>query len=401
MIKIIIDNPIICSFYENNPNISCEKVNLLLIDMLTRLGDDNVITSNHYNNSNSREVADIRTEISDILTDAFNKIDTQHTNQSQEQIKDIVANFDLKSTMMLHNIQQPIYSFISNSEERINKNITAINERQPTKADEYSMLLKDISNIIHNNQSNVCVNSLRTTCNTLYTSADVRSIELTNVDQAVTMKRFRCSDVLIQRINSEDNIHSEQIDGLYKNVSDYNYSGIIISESSGFSGKKDFHLDIHNNHVIVFIHKYQSNELKLEMAVNMIDNIMKHINLLKLPTDTGISISKEVLDKINNEYQLFISQKNAVVEILKDTQKKVIAQMDEIKFPFLEKYLSTKYVAPVCNSGLKCDVCKNYSANNLKALAAHKRGCLRKHPHYSKQSNAVYDKENMNNNIAT
>ena len=111
--------------------------------------------------------------------------------------------------------------------------------------------------------------------------------------------------------------------------------------------------------------------------------------------ETNIHIPKDILDKVNNEYQLFLSQKNAVVDVLKDTQKKVIAQMDEIKFPFLEKYLSTKFVAPVCNSGLKCDVCKNYSANNLKALAAHKRGCLRKHPHYSR--NKVEDKENIIN----
>jgi len=28
--------------------------------------------------------------------------------------------------------------------------------------------------------------------------------------------------------------------------------------------------------------------------------------------------------------------------------------------------------------GLKCDMCKSFNANNLKALAAHKRGCARK-----------------------
>ena len=76
---------------------------------------------------------------------------------------------------------------------------------------------------------------------------------------------------------------------------------------------------------------------------------------------------------------MFITQKLAVIDVLKESQKKVIAQIDEIKFPSLDKYLSGKYSAPIIKSGLKCDICKYYSANNLKALAAHKRGCMRKH----------------------
>ena len=78
---------------------------------------------------------------------------------------------------------------------------------------------------------------------------------------------------------------------------------------------------------------------------------------------SGIHITKELLEKINNEYQLFISQKTAVVDLLKENQKKVINQMDEIKFPFLDKYLSTKFSAPVATCGLKCDVCKNIGLN--------------------------------------
>jgi hypothetical protein len=44
----------------------------------------------------------------------------------------------------------------------------------------------------------------------------------------------------------------------------------------------------------------------------------------------------------------------------------------------LDKFLSTKYSAPIQKPGLKCDLCKSFSGNNLKALAAHKRGCIRK-----------------------
>ena len=87
---------------------------------------------------------------------------------------------------------------------------------------------------------------------------------------------------------------------------------------------------------------------------------------------------RSILDNINNEYQLFLSQKNALFEVFKESQKKVFAQIDELRFPSLDKFLSTKYSAPIQKPGLKCDLCKLFNANNLKALAAHKRGCIRK-----------------------
>lgn len=394
---ITISNPTICDFYGRNPHISFEKINLLLIDVLnaTISKRDNNSDGNGNNNSNlcvldRVEHIKMFDTISKVVSE---KLDTISNSNNEKQLKEMMNHFEMKSTLMLQNMQQPLYSFITNSEERLHKDIETIKSNY-NNGDNYESLLKDITTIIEN-RHNSSSGNIRLAFNTMYTSADVRSVEVLGIDEGITMKRFRKPDILIQLKCSEENIHTEEITTLYKNVSDFNSSGIIISQNSGFVGKQDFHVDIHNNQVIVFIHNYKNDDLKLQMAVNIIDNLMTHINQLKLPMETNIHIPKDILDKVNNEYQLFLSQKNAVVDVLKDTQKKVIAQMDEIKFPFLEKYLSTKFVAPVCNSGLKCDVCKNYSANNLKALAAHKRGCLRKHPYYNK--NKGEDKENLIN----
>ena len=397
---ITITDPIICDFYERNPHISFEKMNLLLIDVLNATmsnNNNNNNNNNSFGNNNSNLCVLDKGEhikISDTIRKVVSeKLDIMSNNNNETQLKEMMNHFEMKSTLMLQNMQQPLYSFISNSEDRLQKGIETI-KSESRNDDKYGSLLKDITTIIENRHNHSSGN-IRLAFNTMYTSADVRSVEVLGVDEGITMKRFRKPDILIQLKYSEENIQTEEITTLYKNVSDFNSCGIIISQNSGFVGKQDFHVDIHNNQVIVFIHNYKNDDLKLQMAVNIIDNLMTHINHLKLPMETNIHIPKDILDKVNNEYQLFLSQKNAVVDVLKDTQKKVIAQMDEIKFPFLEKYLSTKFVAPVCNSGLKCVVCKNYSANNLKALAAHKRGCLRKHPHYN--INKGGDKENIIN----
>jgi len=118
--------------------------------------------------------------------------------------------------------------------------------------------------------------------------------------------------------------------------------------------------------------------IKIETAVDIIDQLSSKIRQFKHQTEEDCIIPKDMLDTINNEYQLFLSQKNAVVDVFKESQKKVLSQIDEIRFPTLDKYLATKYSAPIQKPGLKCDLCKSFSANNLKALAAHKRGCIRK-----------------------
>ena len=146
------------------------------------------------------------------------------------------------------------------------------------------------------------------------------------------------------------------------------------------SNKNDFQIEFHNNNVIIFIHNSEYSNHKIEAAVNIIDHLyFKLQQFNKTGINDDFTIPKDVLEIINNEYQMFMTQKLAVIDVLKESQKKVIAQIDEIKFPSLDKYLSGKYSAPIIKTGLKCDICKCYSANNLKALAAHKRGCMRKH----------------------
>jgi len=83
------------------------------------------------------------------------------------------------------------------------------------------------------------------------------------------------------------------------------------------------------------------------------------------------------LDEINREYQTFITQKEIISNAIKESQKKILVQLDDLNFPSLAKFLSTKFSASI-KQGFKCDLCRVFTVNTLKGLAAHKRGCSRK-----------------------
>jgi len=286
---------------------------------------------------------------------------------------------------MLQNIQQPILSFISSSEERINKNVNAIKENITNTDDKHMSFVNNVTSMLDNYKKKQHIehrtnNHFISFLTKSFGNADISS-KFFGLDNTTTiLKRITKPTILIQNYELETNIHVDDINSFMNTISDENACGILISQYSGVSNKNDFQIEFHDNNIVIFIHNADYSNTKIEAAVNIIDHLYFKLHQFnKTGINDDFTIPKDILELINNEYQMFISQKTAVIDVLKESQKKVMAQLDEIKFPSLDKYLSSKYSAPIVKQGLKCDICKCYSANNLKALAAHKRGCMRKH----------------------
>jgi hypothetical protein len=70
-------------------------------------------------------------------------------------------------------------------------------------------------------------------------------------------------------------------------------------------------------------------------------------------------------------------QKETIITGFKEQQKRLLSQLDDLRFSTLDKYLSTRY-SSCKKQGYNCDLCNNFSVGTLKGLAAHKRGCARK-----------------------
>jgi len=363
---------------------------------------DKITTIMEANNSNllNKTVDVIRTIIPNINAKQFEEInrslysfqkaiagDTQTLLKSVDthSLKDYMNNFEIKSSLMLQNIQQPILSSITASEERITNNVNSVKDNIATTEETHKTMFHNMSSVLNNGKSksnieNITNNHFVSFLTKSFASADISSKLFGMNTPTTVMKRIRKPDVLIHNYELDTNVSSDEMASFMNVLSDENKCGILISQYSGISNKNDFQIEFHNNNVIIFIHNSEYSNHKIEAAVNIIDHLyFKLQQFNKTGINDDFTIPKDVLEIINNEYQMFMTQKLAVIDVLKESQKKVIAQIDEIKFPSLDKYLSGKYSAPIIKTGLKCDICKCYSANNLKALAAHKRGCMRKH----------------------
>jgi hypothetical protein len=311
-------NKRILQFYENNPALDFETMNLLLIDML-----ENIIVNGI-------------------------KVDS---------------------------------SYISASEDRTN---TIIKEGQNRLLNEFTHALSKFKD--EEKSQPVIDKKIANLLTKLYSTSEVQT---KRSDGLVVLKRQGRPNILFENSDIENNVTADEIQSFTLLVDEYNCNGIFLSQQSGISTKKNYQIEIHNNNILVYVHQAEYNPCRIETAVDIIDQLSNKIRQFKHSGGDDCTVPKDVMDTINNEYQLFLSQKNAVIEVFKESQKKVLAQVDEIRFPTLDKFLATKYSAPIQKPGLKCDLCKSFSGNNLKALAAHKRGCIRKNGNKPPHDNQI------------
>lgn len=356
-------------------------------------------------------------EINTTLTQFYESLssDTKKLSQSFDSIgiKEYLNNFEMKSTLMLQNIHQPIYSFISASEERTNKNM---NDMKEMNDDKYNQLLVNMNDIIKStvhDTKNISVKQEEKTLMSFLSSifGDAELFRKQQDSNIILMKRMRKTNVLLQSFDTDVNLSTENVRNFRQMILEDNCSGILMSHNSGISTTTDYEIEIQNNNVLLYIHNLKYSTSKIDVALHIIDNL--HTTLYQTNNRANITdnftIPCDVLENINNEYQVFIKQKKTLIEMVKENQKKMLSEVDNFQFPFLDKYLSSKYTKATMKPGYKCDICKLYNAQNLKALAAHKRGCSRKHgkkiTYYnsSERDNCitpiVFDSENTNKKL--
>jgi len=185
--------------------------------------------------------------------------------------------------------------------------------------------------------------------------------------------------IIVEHKISEINISSDVTKLFVESCKNQKSNGIFISQNSGIIGKNLFDIEFVESNVIVYIHNADYNEATIRMAFVVIDKISEKINMLN--TDNkNILMSDESLCKIQNEYNQFIEQKEQLQNNIKMSQTQLIHQINNMKLLNLNDYLSMKSVQKSDKIYLyKCDLCNFYTSNTLKGMAAHKRGCKKKH----------------------
>jgi len=288
---------------------------------------------------------------------------------SKEQLDVFFANFDTKYDRMMQSVQTPILQVLSMNDERINKNI---NKQQETQ-EKMLTNLEDFLNKYKNNSSlkgKFSENLLHKVIIQMFPTAEIVDTSKMNHTGDIVVKRENRDSIIFENKDYADNVSAEEVNKFIGDCEKQSMHGIILSQNTGIASKKNYHIDIKKGKVLVYVHNVDYSQYKIQIAVDIIDTLSEKLKHTVAEKEEN-TVSKEVLEEINAEFARFILQKEAIINVVKDCQKKIIDEIKTISLPSLEKYLSGKFGADQIT--YTCDVCNRFTTQSKKLLASHKR----------------------------
>lgn len=218
------------------------------------------------------------------------------------------------------------------------------------------------------------------------------------------MKRTGKPTILFENKNYESaNVPKKEVDKFLFDVQQQQCSGIFMSQKSGIALKQNFEIELHQGHVLVYLHHMNYDQDKLLAACDIIDRLSEKFR--EHPQE-DVTISQELLQSIHQQYQTFLDKRERILTQMHEQHKKMVADIKELSMGELNSWLSTMFATtqrstrkPAAAAGasagdeerplqnelipaatLLCDICHTFTTDNPRSLNAHKPACKRKHP---------------------
>ena len=302
--------------------------------------------------------------------------------ETANMIPEFIHNFETNSTHMIHTTQLLLTDFLT-AKETLAKKITesfATNGESAISA--YCKFIYEAKDFLQAFGPNVSVHSSSSSQNIISLLSRLYNTGYIQPDETEpsisVLSRDEKPTICIQQLQIKDrNINTDEIARFLQMTKEKNVHGILVSQYTGITSKPNLYIDIHHNRVYVYVHSLEYSPEKLQSAIDIVDTISAKLTDFNNSVEQKYTVPKDVLDEINREYQAFIIQKETIMGTMKESYKKILAQIEDLRFVSLDKFLSTRY-SYFKKQGFVCNLCNVFSVSTLKGLAAHKRGCNRK-----------------------
>ena len=411
--QIIITDPTIIAYYEENENIDIVTMNHIFIDILKTLSTNLSETINSTINS---KVLNLVTEISSNLANTKHDLMMKLLESKREYIEDIktIVNTSTLSNnekinaiieknndslltktthklmeinskdvdKMMTSIQQPIISYINSSEERTNTNLTQIKDSVSHQNVTQSKLSLDINDFLGKYKNNsqfkgaVAETDLYYMLQSIMPTDEIIKVSgsTATCDFKVNRQNKQKSCILFESKDYTQSVPSDEVSKFERDVQMQKHHGIMVSQRSPITYKNQFQIDIINGLIHIYIPSADYNTEKVKIAIDIIDNLDMRLKNLESVSDDGfVKISKTDSDDIAEEYRQFGFQKSQMLDTIKSINKQLVDKLDEIQLPKIKQFL-VKTGNIENDNGFKCTFCR-WSGKNKASLGAHVRNC--------------------------
>jgi hypothetical protein len=275
-------------------------------------------------------------------------------------------------------MQQPIYTFISSNQEQLNAKLNSIREDSLSTKSANDKVMGELNDFLSKYKSSsqfkgqCSENMVGSILTKMFPTAEVINTTALKASGDFLLRRTGKQTILIENKNYEANVNLDEIKKFLRDVNEQKTNAIMMSQYSGIVSKPNGFIEINDGKVLIYLHNVDYSSDKIKMAIDVIDNLSERLEeISNVEEIDGHVIKKDVLDKINDQFQLFISQKETVLTTVKEMNKKLMTQIEDLKMPDLSLFLNDKY-ASIQNQQFCCEVC-NLPFQNKRSLASHKK----------------------------
>ena len=285
---------------------------------------------------------------------------------------------------------QELTAFIQNLETKFNQSVVETNEKLMRNEYKLESGFKEMRELTTTNQQNMSLilnkmenssskgkmseNILFNLLQLLYPSACIDCVGTQKETGDIMLSRRDKHTILIENKNWDKNVPQAEVQKFIRDCETQQCSGLFLSQNYGICNKDNFEIDIHDGNVLLYIHNVNYDKEIIKVGIDIIDHFKTNLDKINDKIDVN-TIKKDVLDSIHREYNHYRIQKEMLQKMIKDTQSKLLKQVDELKMPDLEHYLSMYY--SFSSGKFKCQYC-DFISEKKAGIASHERGCKKK-----------------------
>ena len=390
MAMIQITNRKILSFFEQRPEMDVENTLLKCIDIMEALQEtmnktltnttvveilDNLKAMNtKYERSQEVGQFNLSKYMIELKRDMNEEIKTIMSVGMMEKVEPVLhAKLKEQQSAIVDIAIDKFTNIFDNKFLNINEISKSNKEILSSQNDKLNNLLSRFEN--SSNKGKMSENLVLNTLKDMYPTAEINLVAQTKETCDIMLIRNNKEKILIENKDWKRPVIQEEVKKFLRDIDAQKCCGVFLSQNTTITTKDNFEINVHDGNVLVYVHCANNDPEKIKIAIDIIDAFH---NTLKLIDDDTCSeedmntISKDVTDHINAEYQNFLSKKNKTIKMAKEFIQTLVKQIEEFTIPTLEVYLASKY--SVSSSKYVCEFC-GFTGKNQQSKSAHLRGC--------------------------
>ncbi len=321
------------------------------------------------------------------------------SSKNEIGIQDFISSFDSK----LHTLQQPLYTIIHSNQEQLNNKITSLNTEFNQQNNSTSKIYSEMSEYLNRYKissqfKGQCAETeLEQILSTIWPNDKFE--RTTGIKESGDFILFKDEKeyIMLETKSYTANVDKREVEKFIRDAKIKNLHSIMMSHTSGIVGKQDFTIDITDTGcILIYLLNVNFSSDKIKLAIEIINKLSPKINQIMNETkkeDTSLSITKESIDRLYNDYNDFNNKKNKLKQMINDFNKSMNNELDNMKLPELTFLLNGIY--KIENTlEFVCPICGNSYSSSIK-LANHKRSHLKKNISLETEESISNETENV------